>query len=293
MPKVGKLGLEMMADTCTVQVNLDYSSEIDMMRKVKSAFILQPIISALFASSPIGDKKVSKYLSRRSAIWFDVDKDRCGIPELIFKDNFGFEEWVDYALSVPMYFVRRNGKYVNCAGKSFKDFMLGNLSTLKNDQASLNDWEDHLSTIFTEIRLKQFIEFRGADAGPWKSLCALPAIWVGMLYDKHALNATEALAKSISLESFKKMYLQGPIEGLDLEINGKKLNDYAKDIISIAKNGLKNRSIKDSTGNDESGYLNQLEEITFTGKNQAKKMLEMWNGNNEEALVKIYKNYSY
>lgn len=293
MPKVGEFGLEMMADTCTVQVNLDYSSEKDMMRKVKSAFILQPIISALFASSPLENMKPSKFLSRRSAIWFDVDKARCGVPEFIFNNNFGFEEWVDYALNVPMYFVRRNGKYINCAGESFKNFMQGNLKFLKNDEASLNDWEDHLSTIFTEVRLKQFIEFRGADAGPWKSLCALPAIWVGMLYDKHALNEIEALANGITRESFIKMYLRGPIEGLSLEVNGRKLNDYAKDIISIAKNGLKNRAIKDSAGNDESGYLNQLEEITFSGKNQAKRILEMWNEDKENVLSKIYETYSY
>tara|TARA_B100000686_G_scaffold348353_1_gene439203 strand:- start:4823 stop:6157 length:1335 start_codon:yes stop_codon:yes gene_type:complete len=293
MPKVGEFGLEMMADTCTVQVNLDYSSENDMMRKVKSAFILQPIISALFASSSLENMKTSKFLSRRSAIWFDVDKARCGVPEFIFNNNFGFEEWVDYALNVPMYFVRRNGKYINCAGESFKNFMQGNLKSLKNDEASLSDWEDHLSTIFTEVRLKQFIEFRGADAGPWKSLCALPAIWVGMLYNKNALNEIEALANSISRESFIEMYLGGPIEGLSLEINGKKLNDYAKDIISIAKNGLKNRAIKDSAGNDESGYLNQLEEIAFSGKNQAKRMLEIWNEDKENALSKIYKTYSY
>ena len=293
MPKVGEFGLEMMADTCTVQVNLDYSNEKDMMRKVKSAFILQPIISALFASSPLENMKPSKFVSRRSAIWFDVDKARCGIPEFIFSNNFGFEEWVDYALNVPMYFVRRNGKYINCAGESFKNFMQGNLKALQNEEASLNDWEDHLSTIFTEVRLKQFIEFRGADAGPWKSLCALPAIWVGMLYDKYALNEIEALANTISRESFFEMYLRGPMEGLNLEIDGKKINDYAKDIISIAKNGLQNRAIKDSAGNDESGYLNQLEEIAFSGKNQAERMLEIWNEDKENALSKIYKTYSY
>jgi len=237
--------------------------------------------------------KPSKFLSRRSAIWFDVDKARCGVPEFIFNNNFGFEEWVDYALNVPMYFVRRNGKYINCAGESFKNFMQGNLKVLQNDVATLMDWEDHLSTIFTEVRLKQFIEFRGADAGPWKNLCALPAIWVGMFYDKNALNEIEVLANSISRESFTEMYIGGPKEGLNLEINGKKLNHYAKDIISIAKNGLKNRAIKDSTGNDESGYLNQLEEIVFSGKNQAKRMLDIWNEDKKNALTKLYETYSY
>ena len=189
-----------------------------MMRKVKSAFILQPIITALFSSSPFKNMKPSKLLSRRSAIWFDVDKDRCGIPEFIFNKSFGFEDWVDYALNVPMYFAKRNGNYINCAGESFKDFLEGKLSILPNEIATLSDWEDHLSTIFTEVRLKQFIEFRGADTGPWKSLCALPAIWVGLLYDEEALNKTEALANEISFDDYKNMYLKVPFEGLELKI---------------------------------------------------------------------------
>ena len=293
MPKVGSLGLEMMADTCTVQVNLDYSSEKDMMRKVKSAFILQPIITALFSSSPFKNMKPSKLLSRRSAIWFDVDKDRCGIPEFIFNKSFGFEDWVDYALNVPMYFAKRNGNYINCAGESFKDFLEGKLSTLPNEIATLSDWEDHLSTIFTEVRLKQFIEFRGADTGPWKSLCALPAIWVGLLYDEEALNKTEALANEISFDDYKNMYLKVPFEGLELKVGDKILNDYAKDLISIAKIGLKNRAAKDGAGNDETGYLSYLEKITSSGKSQAREMLDTWHKDNNKFLSNIYKNYSY
>ena len=293
MPKVGSLGLEMMADTCTVQVNLDYSSEKDMMRKVKSAFILQPIITALFSSSPFKNMKPSKLLSRRSAIWFDVDKDRCGIPEFIFNKSFGFEDWVDYALNVPMYFAKRNGNYINCAGESFKDFLEGKLSILPNEIATLSDWEDHLSTIFTEVRLKQFIEFRGADTGPWKSLCALPAIWVGLLYDEEALNKTEALANEISFDDYKNMYLKVPSEGLELKIGDKILNDYAKDLISIAKIGLKNRAAIDGAGNDETGYLSYLEKITSSGKSQARDMLDIWHKDNNKFLSNIYKNYSY
>ena len=293
MPKVGSLGLEMMADTCTVQVNLDYSSEKDMMRKVKSAFILQPIITALFSSSPFKNMKPSKLLSRRSAIWFDVDKDRCGIPEFIFNKSFGFEDWVDYALNVPMYFAKRNGNYINCAGESFKDFLEGKLSILPNEIATLSDWEDHLSTIFTEVRLKQFIEFRGADTGPWKSLCALPAIWVGLLYDEEALNKTEALANEISFDDYKNMYLKVPFEGLELKVGDKILNDYAKDLISIAKIGLKNRAAIDGAGNDETGYLSYLEKITSSGKSQARDMLDIWHKDNNKFLSNIYKNYSY
>ena len=292
MPLVGNLGLEMMADTCTVQANLDYSSEQDMSRKLKTSFILQPIVTALFASSPIEKMKTSKYISRRAAIWFDVDKDRCGTPKFIFDEDLSFESWVDYALKVPMYFIKRNGQYINCAGASFEKFMLGQLEQLPNEKPTILDWEDHLSTIFTEIRLKQYIEFRGADAGPWKSLCALPALWVGLLYDSESLNEAESLAKSWSFDMYKKAYEEVPIKGLDLIINKRSINDYAKDLIAISKRGLKKRKFLDGTGNDESGYLNQLEEITHTGNNQAKKMLSMWNNNNEP-LKSIYDHYSY
>ena len=291
MPLGGNLGLGMMADTCTVQTNLDYSSEEDMSRKLKTSFILQPIVTALFASSPIEKMKPSKYITRRAAIWFDVDKDRCGTPKFIFDEDLSFESWVDYALKVPMYFIKRNGQYINCAGASFEKFMLGQLEQLPNEKPTILDWEDHLSTIFTEIRLKQYIEFRGADAGPWKSLCALPALWVGLLYDSESLNEAESLAKSWSFDMYKKAYEEVPIKGLDLIINKRSINDYANDLIAISKRGLKKRKFLDGTGNDESGYLNQLEEITHTGNSQAKKMLSMWNNN--EPLKSIYDHYSY
>ena len=292
MPKVGGLGLEMMADTCTVQVNLDYSSEDDMRRKLKTSFILQPIVTALFASSPIKNMKISEFISRRAAIWFDVDKNRCGTPQFIFENNLGFEAWVDYALKVPMYFVKRNGSYINCAGGSFEKFMDGQLEQLPNEIPTILDWEDHLSTIFTEIRLKRFIEFRGADTGPWRSLCALPALWVGLLYDSEALNEAESFANSWSLEMYHKAYKEVPLKGLDLIVNNKSIKDYAKELITISKKGLKNRKMYDSSGNDETGYLNQLEEIANSGKNQAAEMLSILN-NSKEAINEIYEKYSY
>jgi glutamate--cysteine ligase len=293
MPNVGSLGLDMMADTCTVQVNLDYSSEEDMRRKLKTSFILQPIVTALFASSPIENMKVSKYVSRRASIWFDVDKDRCGTPKFIFDNNLGFESWVDYALKVPMYFVIRDGKYINCAGGSFEKFMLGDLDQIPNEMPTITDWEDHLSTVFTEIRLKQFIEFRGADTGPWKSLCALPALWVGLLYDSEALNEAESLANSWTLDMYLKAYLEVPSKGMSLNINNNSIKDYAKELIAISKKGLKNRKRYDSSGNDETGYLNQLEEVVYSGKNQAVDMISIWEENEKEALKKIYEHYSY
>ncbi|MDB9971760.1 glutamate-cysteine ligase family protein, partial [Alphaproteobacteria bacterium] len=231
--------------------------------------------------------------SRRAAIWFDVDKQRCGIPDFIFDKNLGFESWVNYALKVPMYFVRRNGKYINCAGESFEKFMLGELKNLPKEKPTILDWEDHISTIFTEIRLKQYIEFRGADSGPWRSLCALPALWVGLLYDSDALNEAESLAESWSLEMYKKAYKEVPINGLELIVNKRSINDYARDLIAISKRGLKKRSMLDAAGNDESGYLNQLEEITRSGKNQAKKMLSIWNNGSDQDLKNIYDQYSY
>ncbi len=293
MPKVGRLGLDMMADTCTVQVNLDYSSENDMMRKLKIGFLLQPMVTALFASSPFEKMKPSNYISRRSAIWFDVDKDRCGVPEFILNKNFGFEQWVDYALSVPMYFIYRDGKYINCAGESFKDYMSRDSIVLKGYEATIKDWEAHLSTIFTEVRLKQFIEFRGADSGPWKSLCALPALWVGLLYNNDSLDAAEELANSISLDLYEEMYRGVPLSGLDLEIGGRNIKEYAKDMLNIAKIGLRNRSIKDSAGNDETGYLNQLEEVIYTGMNHSKKMLSIWEKDKKNSLETLYKEFSY
>lgn len=293
MPTVGSKGLEMMADTCTVQVNLDYSSEEDMRRKLKTSFILQPIVTALFSSSPIEKMKVSEFISRRAAIWFNVDKDRCGTPQFIFENSLGFEDWVDYALKVPMYFVRRNGKYINCAGDSFEKFMEGKLEKLPDERPTLLDWEDHLSTIFTEIRLKKFIEFRGADTGPWGSLCALPALWVGLLYDSEALNEAESFANSWSLEMYQKAYSEVPIKGMDLIINNNSIKDYAEELIKISKKGLKNRKMFDSSGNDETGYLNQLEEIVYSGKNQATEMLSIWKNSEEDAIKEIYKRYSY
>ena len=229
----------------------------------------------------------------RAAIWFDVDKDRCGTPKFIFENNLGFEAWVDYALKVPMYFVKRNGRYINCAGGSFEKFMEGELKQLPNERPTLLDWEDHLSTIFTEIRLKKFIEFRGADTGPWGSLCALPALWVGLLYDSEALNEAESFANSWTLEMYNKAYKEVPLKGMDLVINNNSIKDYAKELIAISKKGLKNRKMYDSSGNDETGYLNQLEEIAHSGKNQATEMLSIWNDNNEEGIKKIYEKYSY
>jgi len=192
MPKKGRLGLDMMLRTCTIQVNLDFGSEADMIKKFRVALALQPVATALFANSPFTDGEPNGFLSYRSHIWTDTDPDRCGILPFVFEDGMGFERYVDYVLDVPMYFVYRDGRYIDASGQSFRDFLKGQLPALPGEIPVLSDWEDHLSTLFPEVRLKTFIEQRGADGGPWNRLCALPALWVGLLYDDEALNASNA-----------------------------------------------------------------------------------------------------
>ena len=293
MPSKGSKGLEMMADTCTVQVNLDYSSEKDMVRKVRTAFKLQPIITAIFANSPLNHMKPSKFISRRAAIWSDVDKDRCGIPKIVFDSGFGFEMWTDYALKVPMYFIRRNDKYINLAGKSFENFLIRDANSFDHYQPILQDWEDHLSTIFTEVRVKSFIEMRGADAGPWQNLCALPALWVGLLYDQTALNEAEYLSSEISIDNLMHIYNEVPKYGLKTKIKGKLLSDLANDVLQIAIEGLKRRNILDAMGNDESGFLKDLIFEVIKGRSPADTILDLYNKDKINSKTKIYDFFSY
>ena len=293
MPLVGNKGLEMMADTCTVQVNLDYSSEKDMVTKLRAAFTIQPIVTAMFSCSPIENMNKSEYVSRRANIWLDVDSERCGIPKMIFDDGFGFEMWVDFALQIPMYFIRRDNEYLNCTGSTFENFLNGNEVSFKGNKASILDWEDHLSTIFTEVRLKRFLEMRGADAGPWKNLCALPALWVGLLYDQSALGEIESLASEISFEKLKNIYNEVPRYGLDTSINGRTVGDYAKDVLSIAMNGLKKRGIVDAAGNDERGYLKDLYHAVYEGKNPSSRILNIYNEDKIDFKKRIYEEFSY
>ncbi|MEO6173155.1 MAG: glutamate--cysteine ligase, partial [Arenimonas sp.] len=200
MPKVGTLGLDMMTRTCTVQVNLDYASEADMIKKFRVSLALQPIATALFADSPFTEGKPNGYLSYRSQIWTDTDKNRTGMLDFVFDEGFGFERYVDYLLDVPMYFTYRNKEYIDCAGLSFRDFMKGELPNLPGVLPTLKDWADHMTTAFPEVRLKQYLEMRGADGGPWNRLCALPAFWVGLLYDQSALDAAWDLVKDFTME---------------------------------------------------------------------------------------------
>lgn len=285
MPTRGSLGVDMMQRTCTVQVNLDFADEADMIRKMRVSSALQPLATALFANSPFVGGKPSGYKSWRGHIWTDTDNDRCGIPPLVFADNFGFDTWLDYILDVPMYFVRRDNRYINLAGKSFRDFMAGRFApSLQEEvgQATIGDFADHVTTAFPEVRLKSYIEMRGADAGPWGHLCALPALWVGLLYDSQSLSAAEDLVKHWrydELLSLREHATRHALEG-EVTLGGVKrqLQPIAKEVVSIALSGLKARAIKDNLGRDESRFVEPLLEIASTGKTLADRMLADYHG---------------
>ena len=238
MTTKGTHGLEMMANTCTVQVNLDYASESDMVRKFRVALALQPLATALFSNSPLTQGAVNGYQSYRRFIWHHTDSDRCGTPAFVFEDGMGYERYVDYALDVPMYFVKRDDRYINVAGQSFRDFMEGRLRGLPSELPTLKDWEDHLTTIFTEVRLKRILEMRGADSGPLPHLCALPAFWVGLLYNEDALSACEELIKSWTFEDILKATQDVPVQGLNTILQGQDFWHIAKDVLMHAYHGL-------------------------------------------------------
>ncbi|MAH88725.1 MAG: glutamate--cysteine ligase [Pelagibacterales bacterium] len=291
MPKKGSNGLDMMLSTCTVQANLDYSDEQDMKLKTLLSVKIQPIITALFANSPLSLGKPNGFLSKRRYIWMNTDPDRCGVLKVAFDDDFGFSKYVDYALSVPMYFVKRDNKYIDCSGSSFKDFMSGKLKELPNIIPTLSDWEDHLSTIFTEVRLKQFIEVRGADAGNWRRTCALPAFWVGVLYEDEVLHKALDICKNWNYEEVKKLSFDVAKDGLNAKIHRNTVNEIALELINLAKEGLKKRNIKDCNGKNEAYFLKVLEDITIKEKTPAEQILENlehdWKGDITELIKKM------
>ena len=279
MPKVGDMGLDMMLRTCTIQVNLDYSDEIDMVRKFKTATTLQPIITALFCNSPFYEGKPSGFLSIRTEVWRNTDKARSGIPACLFEEDFGYEKWVDYLLSVPMYFVNRGGKYYDVSGSSFKDFLNGKLKDFEGQRPTIKDWEDHMSIAFTDVRLKGFLEMRGADGGPWDRICALPAVWVGLLYDKESLEAAEELAKHITFSEIIEATEACSKTGLKANIGKFKVQELAKELLIISKRGLQKRNQLDSSGQDETGFLSPLFSMAEAGETLADEMLESFYSN--------------
>jgi len=265
MPKVGGLGLDMMHRTCTVQVNLDFSSEADMRAKFRTSLALQPIATALFANSALVEGKNSGWASWRAHIWTDTDAGRTGLLDFVFEDGFGFERYTDYMLGVPMYFVRRGGTYIDAAGQSFGDFLRGRLPALPGERPTLSDWEDHLSTAFPEVRMKRFLEMRGADSGPWARICALPAFWVGLLYDETARGSAWDLAKGWSRQEREALRADTARHGLKAKIGGRTVQAVALELIEIAREGLKARARPDGCKADESGFLDTLAEIAESG----------------------------
>ncbi|CAM6115607.1 unnamed protein product [Calypogeia fissa] len=287
MPKVGSYGLDMMFRTCTVQVNLDFSSEEDMVKKFQVGLALQPIATALFANSPFADGKPNGYLSYRSHIWTDVDKNRTGDLPFVFAENFGFEDYVDYALDVPMYFVYRNKHYIDCAGCSFKDFLAGRLPMLPGVTPTLNDWENHLTTIFPEVRLKRYLEMRGADGGPWKRLCALPAFWVGLLYDDESLQGALDIIKDWTESERAMLRTKVPKLGLNTPFRDGLLKHVTQDVFTLAKEGLRRRGYK------EASFLNEIEETVTSGKTVAEKLLESYHGKWGESVDPVFEEMLY
>ena len=253
MPLIGDLGLDMMTRTCTVQVNLDFASEADMVKKFRVSLALQPIATALFADSPFTEGKPNGYLSYRSHIWTDTDPDRTGMLDFVFEDGFGFERYVDYLLDVPMYFSYRDGKYIDLAGKSFKDFLAGKLPDLPGELPTLNDWADHMTTAFPEVRLKKYLEMRGADGGPWNRLCALPAFWVGLLYDSTALDAAWDLVKDFSMAERHSLRDGVPKHALKLPFRDGTVRDLALRALEIAGHGLARRAQSELNRRQRSG----------------------------------------
>jgi glutamate--cysteine ligase len=294
MPRVGSMGLDMMLRTCTIQVNLDYSSEADMAHKFRTSLALQPLATALFANSPFLEGKPNGFLSYRSHIWSDTDPQRTGMLPFVFDANFGYEQYVDYMLKVPMYFVYRDGKYIDTSGLDFRDFLKGELSVLPGEKPTVSDWEDHMSTAFPEVRLKSFLEMRGADGGPWNRICALPAFWVGLLYDQGALDAAWDEVKHWTMEERETLRSAVPAQGLNASIpGGGKLLDLAGRILDISSAGLAARNCLNASGDNETGYLDPLREIVASGKTVAEVLLEKFAGEWGGDLSRVYDEMSF
>ena len=298
MPKKGSLGLDMMLRTSTIQVNLDYSDEADMVKKFRVSLALQPIATALFASSPFTDGKPNGYLSYRSHIWTDTDPDRCGILPFVFEDGMGFEAYVDHVLDVPMYFVYRDGKYIDVAGQSFRDFLRGELPGLPGQKPIMQDWEDHMSTLFPEVRLKKFLEVRGADGGTWNKICALPALWTGLFYDQASLDAAWDLVKDWTHEDHEYLRANVPAKALGTPFREGTVLDIAKQMVALSSDGLKRRARTNSTGEDERIFLGPLTTILTRGQTVAEEMLTKYykpvsEGGWGENIDPIFKDYAF
>ncbi|WP_299813953.1 glutamate--cysteine ligase [uncultured Jannaschia sp.] len=295
MGRVGTMGRVMMRRTCTVQVNIDFGSEADMVKKLRVAMALQSVATALFANSPFFEGRPNGHKSWRARVWRDLDPDRTGIPAFVFEDGFGFERWTDYALDTPMYFVYRDGTYIDALGQSFRDFMRGELPALPGEKPTMADWADHLTTLFPEARIKKYMEMRGADGGPWRRLCALPAFWVGLLYDDASLDAAWELAKGWDQETRLALRVAASVDGLQAEAGGVRMHDLARELVAISEAGLKARARPGAGGlvPDETHFLNALKESVETGKAPADELLDDYHGPWAGDLSRIYAERSY
>jgi len=293
MPKVGKYGIDMMYRTCTVQANLDFCSEADMVKKLRVGVALQPIATALFANSPFTEGNPNGFLSFRAEIWRDTDNQRSGMIPWAFEDGMGFERWVDYALDVPMYFVKRGDDYIDVAGSSFRDFFAGKNEKLKGERPTLSDWANHLSAIFPEVRLKRYLEMRGADGVPWGQLPALPAFWAGLLYDDASLDAAWDLVKSWTAEERQAVRDEVPRLGFKAKIGNRFVFEVAKDCLVLAHAGLRRRARIDRLGRDETRYLEPLDRLVDSGRTPAEDMLAQYHGAWNGSVDPVYEHYAF
>jgi glutamate--cysteine ligase len=293
MPKVGSLGLDMMTRTCTIQTNLDFSSEADMVKKFRVSLALQPVATALFADSPFTEGKPNGFMSVRSTVWTDTDADRTGLLDFVFEDGFSFERYVDYLLDVPMYFVYRDGQYIDASCKSFRAFMDGRLDVLPGERPSMRDFSDHLTTAFPEVRLKKYLEMRGADGGPWNRICALSAYWVGLLYDDAALDAAWDLVKDFTLEERHALRDGVPRHGFKLPFRGATMRELAMESLKISEAGLKRRSRLNRSGASEAVYLEPLIEMALANQTAAERKLELFHGEWNGSVDPLFKEFAY
>tara|TARA_B100000965_G_C19552244_1_gene740564 strand:- start:259 stop:1617 length:1359 start_codon:yes stop_codon:yes gene_type:complete len=289
MPKVGKFGLDMMIRTCTIQVNLDYCNEDDMIKKFQVSLALQSVATALFANSPFVDGKFSGFLSKRALVWTDTDFDRTGIPMRVFKEDFGYRSWLDYLMSVPMYFIYRDGKYIDVSGQKFSDFMMGKLNGLEGIFPTLKDWEDHTTVAFPEVRLKQYLEMRGADGGPWNRICALPALWVGLLYDEKSIDDSFNLAKNfMNYKTLENARISAATDGLKGKIGKFKIIDVANKMLEISYQGLKRRNFLDKKGISETQFLDPLFNIIERNETASEEIIRKYNFDWNKNINKIF-----
>lgn len=293
MPKVGSLGLDMMYRTSTVQVNMDYASEADMVKKLRVSLALQPIATAIFANSPFTEGKPNGFLSMRSQIWRDTDKDRTGMLAIAFEEGFGYERYVDWVLDVPMYFVKRDSTYHDVAGSSFRDLFAGRHPQLPGERATRSDWANHVSTVFPEVRLKRYLEMRGADVGNIEHIVALSAFWTGLLYDETALDGAWELVKSWSAEQREQLRADVPKQALKASIAGRSVQDVARDALKLSREGLQRRACLDEAGRDEMRHLAYAEEIVASGRTPAERMLELYHGPWGGSVLPAFREYVF